>query len=129
MKPLRESVFQWQDKKQLKFCLKTSWKEQSFVFTVYLMNNLFQTSALFIYDNEMLELDWLCEHMKKVRSSQAAILALNWVKHSFSLWVSLNEHVRKKLNLKTIRKERLFICKWLILQKQPPEVFGNKRCS
>ena len=28
--------------------------------------------------------------MKKVRSSQAAILVLNWVKHSFSLWVFLS---------------------------------------
>ena len=28
--------------------------------------------------------------MKKVRSCQAAILVLKWVKHSFSLWVSLS---------------------------------------
>ena len=27
--------------------------------------------------------------MKKLRSSQATILVLNWIKHSFSLWVSL----------------------------------------
>ena len=27
--------------------------------------------------------------MRRVRSSQEAILVLNWVKHSFSLWVSL----------------------------------------
>ena len=35
--------------------------------------------------------NWLCKHMKKVRSSQAAILVLNWVKHSFSQWVSSTE--------------------------------------
>ena len=29
--------------------------------------------------------------MKKVRSSQAAILVLNWVKHSFSQKVSLTD--------------------------------------
>ena len=29
--------------------------------------------------------------MKKVRSSQASVLVLNWVKHSFSLWVSLKQ--------------------------------------
>ena len=27
--------------------------------------------------------------MQKVRSSQAAVVVLNWVKHSFSLWLSL----------------------------------------
>ena len=30
-----------------------------------------------------IELNWLCKHMKKVRSSQASILVLNWVNHSF----------------------------------------------
>ena len=34
-------------------------------------------------------LNWLCKHIKKVRSSQPAILVLNWMKHSLSLWVSL----------------------------------------
>ena len=34
-------------------------------------------------------LDWLCKHIEKVRNSQPAILVLNWIKHSFSLWVSL----------------------------------------
>ena len=29
--------------------------------------------------------------MKKVRSSQVAIFVMNWVKHSFSLWVSLRK--------------------------------------
>ena len=38
---------------------------------------------------ECIELHWLCKHMKQVRSSQAAIVVLNWAKHGFSLWVSL----------------------------------------
>ena len=36
-----------------------------------------------------IELNWLCKHMKKVRSSLTAILVLNRVKHSFPMWVSL----------------------------------------
>ena len=44
---------------------------------------------------ECRELSWLCKNMKKVRSSQAAILVLNWVKHSFSLWVSLMNTLSK----------------------------------
>ena len=47
MKPLRKSVFQCSDKNQLKFCRKTCWKEQPFIFTVSLMNHIFQLSVLF----------------------------------------------------------------------------------
>ena len=39
----------------------------------------------------IIELIWLCKHMKKVRSSQPAILVPNWIKHSFSLRVSLKQ--------------------------------------
>ena len=42
---------------------------------------------------ECIELNWLCKHMKKVWSSQASIstnsTTMNWVKHNFSLCVSL----------------------------------------
>ena len=38
---------------------------------------------------ECIELNWMYKHMEKVRSSQAVILVQNWVKHSFSLWISL----------------------------------------
>ena len=38
----------------------------------------------------IIELNWLCKHIKKVRSSEPTII-LNWIKHSFSLWVSLKE--------------------------------------
>ena len=64
MKPLREIVFQ---KNQLKFCRKTCWKEQPFIFFVYLMNHLFQTSVLFKCDNGMysIELNWLCKKLYK----------------------------------------------------------------
>ena len=29
--------------KQLKFCRKSYWKKQPFIFTIYLMNHIFQT--------------------------------------------------------------------------------------
>ena len=45
-KPLRKSVFQCEDKNQPKFCHKTYWQEQPFTFTIFLMNHIFQTSAL-----------------------------------------------------------------------------------
>ena len=38
---------------------------------------------------EYIGCNWLCKQIKKVRSSQAVILVLNWVKYSFSLWVQL----------------------------------------
>ena len=38
---------------------------------------------------ECREINQLCKYMKKVRSSQATILVLNWVKLGFSLWVPL----------------------------------------
>ena len=38
-----------------------------------------------------IELIWLCKPMKKDRNSQASVsidsCTMNWVKHSFSLWV------------------------------------------
>ena len=88
-KPLRKSVFQCKDKNQPKFCRKTYWKVQPFIFTVYLMNHIFQTSVLLIRVIQcIIELNWLCKHIKKVRSSQPAILVLNWIEDSFSLRVS-----------------------------------------
>ena len=47
MKPQRKSVFHCKDKNQPKLCCKTCWKEQPFIFTVYLMNHIFQTSVPF----------------------------------------------------------------------------------
>ena len=44
-------------------------------------------------------INWLCKHMKKVRNSQAAILVLNWVNHSFSLWVSLSKNICVNIKL------------------------------
>ena len=44
-------------------------------YCLYLMNH---TSVLII---ECLELNWLCKHIKRIRSSQPAIPVLNWVKH------------------------------------------------
>ena len=44
-----------------------------------------------LYLMECIELNWLCKNMKKVRSSQAAIFVLNWIKYSFSLRLSLKK--------------------------------------
>ena len=82
MKPLRKSFFQCGDKNQPKFCRKTS---------VYLMSHVSNICTLWYVIMEFEELNWICKHMKKVRSSQAAILLLNWVKTHLSLWVSLRK--------------------------------------
>ena len=42
--------------------------------------------------------------LKEVRSSKAAILVLTWVKHSFSLWVSLRKYVFYEYVLNLIMK-------------------------
>ena len=61
--------------KRNKFCRKTCWKEQTSNFTVYLMNHIFQTSALFKYViMECIEPNCFCKYMKKVRSSLSTIL-------------------------------------------------------
>ena len=57
-------------------------KEQPFIFTVYLMNHIFQTSVLIM---ESIELNWLCKHIKNIRSSQPVI----------SLWVSLRNFISR----------------------------------
>ena len=51
---------------------------------------------------ECRELNWLCKHMDKVRSSQVALLILNWVKQFFpvsiiKLYMKLN--ISKDLTL------------------------------
>ena len=45
--------------------------------------NFSNVCALLYLIIECIELNWLCKYMKKVRSSQAAILVLNWVKTQF----------------------------------------------
>ena len=70
------------------FCRKTCWKEQPFIFTVYLIKHIFLRYVLLIRVMACIELNWLYKNIKKVGSSQAVILVLNWVKHGFSLWVS-----------------------------------------
>ena len=46
---------------------------------------------------ECTKLNWLCKHIKMVRNTQAAIVVLKWVKHSFYLWVLLREILKKSL--------------------------------
>ena len=45
---------------------------------------------------ECIELNWLRRHMKKVRSSQAAILVLNWLKQFFPV-STVKTFLRRKL--------------------------------
>ena len=51
-----------------------------------------QTSALIM---EYTEHNWLCKHMKKIRSSQPVIPVLNWVKHQ-SFPVSIVKSLKSK---------------------------------
>ena len=53
-KPPRKSIFQCLNKNQPNFCSKTCWKEQPFIFTVYLMNHVFQAPVLIIRDNKQI---------------------------------------------------------------------------
>ena len=50
---------------------------------------------------EYIELSWLCKHMEKVRSSQAAILVVKWVNYSFSAWVLLNVLQNKNVGFRS----------------------------
>ena len=60
----------------------------------------FQTFLLLMRDIQcIIELNWLCEHIKKIdcvikyqkgQKQPTVILVLNWIKHSFSLGVSLS---------------------------------------
>ena len=63
------SRFPMLDKNQLNFCRRTCWKEQLFIFTIWLFwwITFFKHLYFSICDN------WLCKHVKKVRSSQASI--------------------------------------------------------
>ena len=89
-KPPRKSIFQCLNKNQPNFCSKTCWKEQPFIFTVYLMNHVFPATVLTKRDNRMhIRLRWFCKHIKEIRSSQPTDRVLNWIKHNLSLWVSL----------------------------------------
>ena len=65
MKPLRKGVSQCSDKNQPKFCGKTCGEEQPFIFTINLLNHIFQTSVLFNTCNRMYKRNWLWKHLKK----------------------------------------------------------------
>ena len=84
MKPLRKSIYQCQDKNKLKFCRKNLLKGAT-IHNYYLFDGspFFKHLYSFICDNRCIELNWLCKHIEKVRSSQAANLVLNWVKKFF----------------------------------------------
>ena len=95
MKPLRKSIFLYEDKDQLSFCQKPCWKAER-------SNHLFLSNwwiAFFKHLYSLIlwqytEINWLCEHRKKVRSSQACISINSCTelsKTKFSLWVLLSQ--------------------------------------
>ena len=48
------------------------------------MNHIFLTNVLLIHVMEcIIELNWLCKHIWKIRSSQPVIIVLNWIKQLF----------------------------------------------
>ena len=62
-----------------------------FLLSIWWIIFLKHLHTLISHNRIYIELNWLCKHTKKVRSSQGIILVMNWVKHSFSLWVSFKE--------------------------------------
>ena len=111
MKPLKEKRFPVLDQNQPKFCRKTCLKEQPLIFTVYLMNHIFQISVLLIRDNRMYK--WTIDCVNTWKRSEAANQPfLCWVEwNSLSLWASL----------KTLQYSWGESCKW--------EVFCEKNLS
>ena len=73
MKALRKSIFLCLEKNQLKFCRKTCWKEQPFIFCLFDKPPFSNICSFWNGTMKSVELNWLCKHMKNVRSSQASI--------------------------------------------------------
>ena len=42
----------------------------------------------------IIELNWLCKHIRKVRSSQPAILLLNWIKQLFPVSIVKSSYIK-----------------------------------
>ena len=79
-----------------KFCfsLRTSYKKLMWCTNdpnAHILTFCKRWSFIWQYFFPLSILNWYCKHMKNVRSSQPAFLELNWVKHSFSLCVSLTQ--------------------------------------
>ena len=62
---------------------------------------------------ECIEHNLLCKHIKEVISSQDAVLVMNWVKHSFSLWVLLKS---------LIIYYRLTYSEWILITTLSPYI-------
>ena len=98
LKPLRKSVSLCEDKDQLSFCWKACWNAETsnhlFISNrwITLFKHLY--SLIFWQCNIYTEINWLCKHRKKVRSSQTCI-SINFCtklsKTKFSLWVLLSQ--------------------------------------
>ena len=84
VKPLREI----KTKTNPNFAVKLAERSyRSFLLFNWWITFLKHLYSLICNNGTCIELNSLCNHMEKVRSSQAAILILNWLKHSFSLWL------------------------------------------
>ena len=71
--PARQSVFLCWGIKLLKFCSKSCWKEQLFMFCLFGESLCSNICTLQYATMEFIELIWLWKHIKKVRSSQPSI--------------------------------------------------------
>ena len=90
-KTLRKSFFIVKTKTNPNFAVKLAERSNhSFLLSIWWITFFKHMYSLTI---ECIRLNWLCKYIKKVWSSQAAILVLNLVKHSFFLWVWLKENI------------------------------------
>ena len=69
MKTLRKSVFECEDKNRLKFLVRVTERGNHLFFCPFDESRFADTCTII----EWKELNWLCKHMKNVRSSQSGI--------------------------------------------------------
>ena len=83
------------------------WKKQPSIFTAYLMNDICTII-------ELKELNCLCKHTKKVRSSQSCISMNFCTEWSSSMWVSL---IWSPSNWKLLKLSKVYTSKQIIEKK------------
>ena len=95
MKPLK-AVSCFKTKSNPNFAVRLAERSNhSFLLSIWWIT-FFKYLCSLVHDNGIFRP--LCKHIKKIRSSQAAILVLNWLKNSSSFWVSLTN--RNSINFK-----------------------------
>ena len=93
------NVFMCWYKNQLQFCPKTCTKEQPFIFCLFGESSFSNICTLYV-TMECIELNWLCKHMKSVRSSQTSISIKSWtelsnfIKLVFTVCPSMSKSVK-----------------------------------